>query len=105
MAADSIMLITYGLEVQSDNDPYVEVSENAVHAVQTAAVPGAFLVDLFPALKYIPEWMPGAGFQKWARQGRECFRKAIEVPFRDSKNRIVCSIFSGLPDAYSNHIG
>jgi hypothetical protein len=105
MAADAIMLITYGLEMQSDNDPYIEVSDYAIHLVQKAAIPGAFLVDLFPVLKHIPESMPGAGFQKWAREGKESFREALEVPFRASKTRIVCLIFTNLPGAHASRIG
>jgi len=29
-----------------------------------AASPGAFLVDFIPILKHVPEWVPGASFQK-----------------------------------------
>ena len=34
--------------------------------------PGNFwLVDVLPILRYIPAWVPGAGFQRVAREGRE----------------------------------
>jgi hypothetical protein len=37
----------------------------------TAARPGKYLVDLIPALKYVPEWVPGAqDFKSTAREGR-----------------------------------
>lgn len=29
-----------------------------------------FLVDMVPNLKHIPEWMPGASFQKLARESK-----------------------------------
>ncbi|KAK6969647.1 cytochrome P450 [Favolaschia claudopus] len=47
----------------------------------SAARPGAYLVDLFPVLKYIPEWLPGASFQKVAREGRELSTKLQTKPF------------------------
>jgi hypothetical protein len=47
-----------------------------------AVIPGRWLVDLIPALKYLPEWLPGAGeFQKSARLWRETLYKAVHVPY------------------------
>jgi cytochrome P450 len=47
----------------------------------SAARPGAYLVDLLPILKYIPEWVPGASFQKVAREGRELSKELQNKPF------------------------
>ena len=33
--------------------------------------PGAFLVDIIPILKYVPEWFPGANFQRKAAMMRK----------------------------------
>jgi hypothetical protein len=88
MAGESIMAVTYGLEVKPENDPYIEISE-AVNSISAAVVPGAFLVDSVPALKYVPEWMPGAGFQKKAREWKTVILKMLEIPFAASKSIIV----------------
>lgn len=53
------MSIVYSIEVEHDNDPYVEIAELAMRTVSVAAAPGAFLVDSIPALKYVPNWFPG----------------------------------------------
>ncbi|KAJ7640503.1 cytochrome P450 [Mycena polygramma] len=53
------MSITYGIEVQSKNDPYISIAEAGIKHVSIMAVPGAFLVDAFPVLKHVPEWFPG----------------------------------------------
>ena len=82
------MAVTYGLEVLPENDPYIEVSE-AVNSISTAVVPGAFLVDSIPVLKYVPEWMPGAGFKKKAKEWKVVIRKMLEIPFAAAKSRVV----------------
>jgi hypothetical protein len=50
-------------------------------AMVSAARPGAYLVDLLPILKYVPEWVPGASFQKVAREGRELSEELQKKPF------------------------
>ena len=65
------MRVTYGIEIKETNDIYIDAAEKAMNTMIETAVPGAFLVDLIPWLKYIPEWFPGAGFQKKAREWRK----------------------------------
>jgi len=89
MAGETIMSIAYGLEVQADNDPYIRTAEEGVHPLVAAGVPGAFLVDALPFLKYVPEWFPGAGFQKKAKAWKKLARTMIEVPFAAAKKNIV----------------
>jgi len=89
MAGETIMSIAYGLEVQHDDDHYIRTAEEGVHPLHTAAVPGAFLVDSLPILKYTPEWFPGAGFQKEAKAGKKLARTMIEVPFEAVKKNFV----------------
>ncbi|KIJ57190.1 hypothetical protein M422DRAFT_23283 [Sphaerobolus stellatus SS14] len=76
------MKILYGIKVQPKNDPYIKLAEDAFDAGSQAANPGTFLVDTFPILKYVPEWMPGAGFKKKARIWRtEIITKVPIIPF------------------------
>ncbi|KAF8586652.1 cytochrome P450 [Ramaria rubella] len=75
-----IMEVTYGFNVRP-GDRYLEVAEKAMEAMAEAGVPGAFLVDILPILKYVPEWMIGAGFKKKARQIRVVATEVAEAPF------------------------
>ena len=65
MFGATIMKVTYGIDIQESNDLYIQVAEQA-KGVDEAGVPGTYWVDLFPILKYVPSWFPGAGFQKMA---------------------------------------
>ncbi|KAJ4485859.1 cytochrome P450 [Lentinula aciculospora] len=78
-SASIIMNVTYGIEIQDKEDHYIIVAENALDGMAKAANPGAFLVDIFPILKYVPSWMPGAGFKRKAA----CWRKSV-LQMRDA---------------------
>ncbi|KIJ12719.1 hypothetical protein PAXINDRAFT_14478 [Paxillus involutus ATCC 200175] len=47
-AAAVIMKMIYGIEIAPKDDRYVEIAEQALDGVATAATPGAFFVDIFP---------------------------------------------------------
>jgi len=100
MAGETIMSVAYGLEVQQENDIYIRTAEEGVHPLTAAGVPGAFLVDTLPFLKNIPEWMPGAAFQKKAREWKKLARNMVELPFEAAKKNIVCPIVLPLSDCY-----
>jgi hypothetical protein len=90
MAGYVVLSITYGIEPEGEDDPYIRISEEAIHYLVEAAVPGAFLVDIIPAMKYIPEWMPFAHFQRFAKTSRSHIERMRQKPFEEAK-RNVCS--------------
>ncbi|KAF7978460.1 hypothetical protein HWV62_664 [Athelia sp. TMB] len=65
-AGSAIMNIAYGLEGHPENDHFMQIAEEAVSSIEKASIPGTFLVDIIPLLKYVPAWAPGAGFQRKA---------------------------------------
>jgi hypothetical protein len=60
----------YGWPPLDRKSPLVERIHN--HGVQltNAALPGAFLVDLIPVLKYLPSWIA-----PWKRRGQEWYKQ------------------------------
>ncbi|KAF8799104.1 cytochrome P450 [Phlegmacium glaucopus] len=73
--------MSYGIQIKPTNDPFIELAEAALINVGSAVRVGAFLVDVIPILKYVPEFMPGAGFQKQARIWRKLQEDFRERPF------------------------
>ncbi|KAF8157210.1 cytochrome P450 [Crassisporium funariophilum] len=73
--------LAYGINMQRSNDPYINLAEKAVASITVATAPGAFLVDLMPFLKYVPEFFPGAGFKKKARLWRKVQEDFRELPY------------------------
>ena len=84
-----IMKIGYGIAVRETNDPYISVAEEVLDGISQAGIPGSFLVDLIPILKYVPSWFPGAGFQKKAARWREVIHIMAEKPFCHVKEQLV----------------
>ncbi|KAF5327069.1 hypothetical protein D9619_004660 [Psilocybe cf. subviscida] len=80
--AATIMSLGYGIEIQGFDDPYVVNIEESMHGLNVAGLPGSFLVDQIPALKYVPSWFPGAGFKRKAAHWAEVNRKVAELPFK-----------------------
>lgn len=93
-AGSVIIDIAYGIEVLSENDPYIRNAELALNSVGYAAAPGAFLVNTIGLLKYIPEWVPGAGFQKQARKWRVFSDAMLNEPIDAVKKALVGFIHS-----------
>ena len=87
--AATAMKIGYGIAVQDSEDPYISIAEEALSGVAEAAIPGAFWVDLFPILKYVPSWFPGAGFQRKAAYWREAVNTMADKPFRHVQEQLV----------------
>ena len=83
------MKIAYGIDVQESDDPYVLLTEESLNGINEAAIAGAFWVDLFPVLKHVPGWFPGAGFQKKAAHWRQVNAFMSQKPFNHVKEQLV----------------
>ncbi|KAH9483711.1 Cytochrome P450 monooxygenase COX2 [Psilocybe cubensis] len=80
--AAMIMDIAYGARVEdSSTDPHVLKIEEALEGLTEAGVPGAFLVDIMPILKYVPSWFPGAGFKRKAAKWSKINTDVVQDPF------------------------
>ena len=97
--------MTYGITVRPKNDPYIKIAEEAIEAITELLIPGAFLVDIIPILKYVPEWFPGAKFQSKAAVMRKHAAIMRNATFAATEELMVCdsSPFHGflLDDMYT----
>ncbi|KAK7000164.1 cytochrome P450 [Favolaschia claudopus] len=88
-AGEIIISLTYGSDAVVGEAPYLALSQQAARTVTDALVPGRFLVDILPILRYLPEWFPGAGkFQALAREGKKLAEKIRDVPFVNTKRKM-----------------
>ncbi|KLO07634.1 cytochrome P450 [Schizopora paradoxa] len=88
-AASLIMMITYGHEIDSYDDPFVRLARNSAEHLETALQKGAFLVDNIPWLKYLPKWFPGAGFHVVAEEGARLSNDLRSKPYFFTKEKIL----------------
>ncbi|KIO29658.1 glycoside hydrolase family 51 protein [Tulasnella calospora MUT 4182] len=77
---ETISELTHGAIKHQDGTDYVtEHEENFAYSKRAAM---GYLVDLFPLLRFIPSWFPGAKFrrdaQKWGQHGANLRKMMIE---------------------------
>ncbi|KAG2018325.1 cytochrome P450 [Coprinopsis cinerea AmutBmut pab1-1] len=77
----TVVEITYGVKTSSPEDPFTKDMNQVADGFGEAALPGRFLVDVFPFLKYVPSWLPGAGFKRFAEYYKDLDHRARNKPF------------------------
>ncbi|KAF8512772.1 cytochrome P450 [Gautieria morchelliformis] len=87
-----IMEVVYG-SMLPRQELYIATAEKTTSLLSAALTgltgfPGLFLVDMIPILKYVPEWFPGAEFQKKARLVRKVASDMNEAPFEAVKQAL-----------------
>ncbi|KAJ4496923.1 cytochrome P450 [Lentinula lateritia] len=90
-AAAFIMDITYGLKGE-EAEPYLPMGMAAVKSMGIGGTPGAFYVDQIPILKHIPEWFPGADFQRKAREWSDLRMNMTKSIFNVTKEKVAMGI-------------
>ncbi|EJD49818.1 cytochrome P450 [Auricularia subglabra TFB-10046 SS5] len=58
--------ITYRLPIEQHFDEFTRMSDLVADAFLGATIPGRYLVESIPILRYLPEWFPGAAFRRFA---------------------------------------
>ncbi|KAE9388010.1 cytochrome P450 [Gymnopus androsaceus JB14] len=84
-----ILGVAYGLHVQPKNNPDIKAASKMVDIGINALLPGEFVVDNFPILKYVPSWFPGASFKRKANSWYGIRNATITPPFMKVKKAMV----------------
>ena len=90
LVGSTILSMTYSINVGPCNDPYIKIAEEAMGAIAEPLIPGAFLVDMIPILKYVPKWFPGANFQRKAAVMRKHAEIMRNTTFEATEKLMVC---------------
>ncbi|KAK4504360.1 hypothetical protein PRZ48_005276 [Zasmidium cellare] len=84
-----IIKIVYGYNVDPVKaDPVASMVRNATDVFSKTLVPGTFLVDFIPVLKYWPSWMPGGDFKNKARAHKKTLDDAADIPYDFVKRKM-----------------
>lgn len=104
------MSLTYGYDVKESGDHYVSIAEKLLTLASESMLPGALLVNDFPActclllkrheflmlsctVKHLPDWFPGTGFKQRARYGMKLSHEMVNAPFNMVKEDLVGNFF------------
>ncbi|KAL0959324.1 hypothetical protein HGRIS_014585 [Hohenbuehelia grisea] len=80
-----ILAVTYGLSPKTADSDYITDAEETMELIGRATVPGAFLCDLIPSMKYLPSWVP---FQREATKGRAMIENLVTKPLEHVKREM-----------------
>ncbi|KAJ6471942.1 putative monooxygenase [Mycena sanguinolenta] len=81
-----IIRIVYGHYVSANDDLFLTLGRASMDIFSRASEPGVWLVDSIPMLKYLPSWLPGAGFLTLAQSWSEIVHKAAWDTYLCSKD-------------------
>ncbi|KAG1878398.1 cytochrome P450 [Suillus tomentosus] len=87
-----ILRLCYGYEVKEHDDPLIDMAKRALEQFCRYGPFGEFMVDFLPFLAKVPEWFPGAGFKRLARECRETTEVAAATPYIFAKDQIAAGI-------------
>ncbi|KAF2819467.1 cytochrome P450 [Ophiobolus disseminans] len=95
-AAAVVARVIYGyIPKAHGTDPLIELVTKVMEEFGDAGVPGKWMVDVLPFLRYLPDWCPGAGFKATARAMKRHVDLMIELPLafvkkqmREKKHRV-----------------
>lgn len=86
--ASSLFRLSYGYQLQGNEDPFFVEAKITVDHICEASMYTNFLVNLFPALSYIPGWFPGMNWKRVAKQWRLQKDNAITAPYEWVKTQV-----------------
>ncbi|KJA26055.1 hypothetical protein HYPSUDRAFT_64267 [Hypholoma sublateritium FD-334 SS-4] len=84
--ASIVLRAAYGYEVKEENDFYIKLVHSAMEPLHPAIhATRSSLVDFLPSLKFVPSWMPGAGFKRLALANAPKSQALRDIPFNAVK--------------------
>lgn len=83
-----MMKVLYNIDAQDEGDELVSILDEATTCTATLAT-GVHPVDIFPFLRHLPRWAPGAGFQDAFAKCRAAVEHLKETPFATLKAALV----------------
>ncbi|KAG9083670.1 hypothetical protein FRC06_004424 [Ceratobasidium sp. 370] len=75
-AGATVLKLTYGYTVHDQSDEYITAAEQAMESFSLLTAPGAFIVDMFPWLQFVP-WAP---FKKVVAESRRHIVGLVDMP-------------------------
>lgn len=87
-----VLMLVYGYKVVDEHDPLVEVVNKAMDHFGETTQSGAFAVDTFPILRFVPSWFPGATWKTKAAEYRRDVDEMLERPYNWTKEQMKLGI-------------
>jgi hypothetical protein len=84
-----VLRIGFGVTLSGDDDPYIQIAIDANRATAKGGSPGATVVDYFPFLSNLPNWLVRSQTLMHAREWGWAIRRLHDVPFAAVREEFV----------------
>ncbi|QRV92859.1 cytochrome P450 family protein [Ceratobasidium sp. AG-Ba] len=82
LSASIALRVAYGYTVKSFEDPFMQTAEKWAEGFSDFIQPWSYAVNIIPHLRYLPDWLPIAPFQRRVIELRKVLSDLRENPFR-----------------------
>jgi hypothetical protein len=91
LAVAVTMSTTFGYDIATGdaNDRYVDLAEHILAVIPGLLQPGRNMINIFPFLRFIPPWFPGASTQKSMVKVKELWMAYKTEPYEYVKSNLV----------------
>ncbi|KAK0438296.1 cytochrome P450 [Armillaria borealis] len=86
--ASITFLISHGYDVRPEDDPLVELADRGDQGFSESTTAGAFLVDSFPIMLYLPRWL-GFNWMKKAEKFHRDMEELRDIPYNSVKEQVI----------------
>jgi cytochrome P450 len=76
-----VIRVGFGVEIQDNNDPYIQMAIDAEEATGNGGTPASSVVDFFPLLRYLPNWLVNSSALKHARNSKFAIQRLHNAPW------------------------
>lgn len=88
MFAAIILRVLYGLDADKEGGELIDKIHESISCT-TSVMISKHAVDIFPALRHVPAWVPGAGFQRAFAECKAAVAYARDMPFAKMQTFLV----------------
>ncbi|KAK8067914.1 hypothetical protein PG996_007026 [Apiospora saccharicola] len=81
MTTSIIFRIAFGQEVPNQSSPYCEMTKAASEATTAGGIAGTSLVDIFPPIRFVPDWLNPSAALRHARTSRKAIQAIHDQPW------------------------
>ncbi len=83
-----VMRIGFGVTIRDKNDPYIKMAVDADNATGNGGTPAGTVVDYFPIIRCLPNWLARSGPLKHARDSKFAIQRLHNEPWAATEPRI-----------------
>lgn len=84
-----MLRVAFGITLENDDDEYIKIAEDAIHATGNGGAPGTTIVDYLPFLGKLPHWLVPSQAIKHAEKWGKAIKRLHDVPFAAARKDFV----------------